>query len=123
MKIESSDLVKEYYKAVREKYPDLTLQQLEEVVRAPWQYLREEMESGRLENVRFKYLGIFRVYKGRAKAMYKLLPSRLERNLITQSKHDRAKAAIAAYMERNGISVEEALAFPVREATMEGGAQ
>jgi len=118
MEIGSKELTAEYYRRIRDRYPDLTLRQLEEVVGAPWQYLRREMESGRLESVRFKYLGQFRVYGGRARAMYGLLGPRLERGLITRDKHDRVKAALVAYMERMGMAPEA-----VAEAGSETGGE
>jgi len=98
MKIESMDLVREFYRSVRERYPDLTLAQCKEAVHAPWAFLKGEMESGRLTSVRFRFLGLFHVYEGRARHMLAELGPRLEKKLITKGKHDRTKAALERFL-------------------------
>jgi len=106
MKMESMDLVREFYRSVRERYPDLTLAQCKEAVLAPWAFMKGEMESGGLSAVRFRYLGVFRVYEGRARHMLAELGPRLDKGLVPRAKHDRARAALEWFLENGELRME-----------------
>lgn len=69
MKVENQQLIEEYYNRIKDKYPDLTLADVKAMCIGPFSYVRKEMESGNLHNVRLKYFGTFLVYPNRARIM------------------------------------------------------
>jgi len=56
-------LVQEFYEEIREEHPFLSLQDLKLIINTPWQMLKDSMNSDTYIDVRFKYLGIFKVIK------------------------------------------------------------
>lgn len=69
MKLENPELMSEYFESIKEKYPDLTLEQVKEICPAPFEFLRKEIESGELPVIRLKYFGTFLVYEKRARSI------------------------------------------------------
>ena len=98
-KIENQDLIKEYYEFIKDKYPDLTFEQLKEVVSSPFEMLKEEMASGELKTIRLKYLGTFLVYPKRVKAYLEHLKSKFKLNKVDRNEFFQAKSMIETFLE------------------------
>lgn len=64
MIVETDKLIKDYFNTIKEKYPDLTLEELTIIVKAPFSFMRKCMKQVNLPTIRFQYLGIFTVYNG-----------------------------------------------------------
>lgn len=99
MKVESDVLIKEFKETIKEEFPEVSTETLKEIVFGPWRFLRDEMESGDLPEVRFKYFGKFVVYKGRAKFMLYKNKERLKKGLITQDQFSRYQEMIKNYLD------------------------
>ena len=54
MKLESQELVEEFYEKNKEKFPELSFEQVKEICYAPFIMTRKEMESGSLATIRLK---------------------------------------------------------------------
>lgn len=85
MKLDNQQLISEFHESIKESYPDLSYEQLKEVVFGPWRYLRDEMESGTFEPVRFRYFGVFQVYPNRAKNILKNLEDKYSKGIIDEN--------------------------------------
>ena len=78
MKIENQDLIEEFYEKVKDEFPSITIEDTKDICFTPWRFLKQQMESGDLPEVRFKYFGTFQVYKGRAENMLYNLKQRFK---------------------------------------------
>lgn len=62
---EAKTLFKMYAEFIRQVYPELTGEQIEDICKYQFTLVKREIEKGTLETIRIKYLGSFRVFKGR----------------------------------------------------------
>jgi len=63
--INPKDLIQEYHETyVKERYPDIKLNQTETICRYIFKFVKNKIKEGRLKNIRLKYLGIFIVFPG-----------------------------------------------------------
>ena len=97
MKLLNDDLINEFYKIIGSS--DITLEQAKDICYGPWRFLKEEMESGELSEVRFKYFGTFQVYPGRAKNMLVKLKERV--NSISTQEYLRIENIINNFLNKN----------------------
>lgn len=98
MKLQNSELIEEFYNQEKHKYPDMTLEQFKEVCFGPWRFLKHEMESGELPEVRLKYFGTFQVYQGRAKHMLENLKKRFKFHKIDPVQYHKLKDMLEKYL-------------------------
>lgn len=101
MKLSNEELMKDFHKVMQDKYPDITLEQTKEICNGPWKFLKAEMESGNLNEVRMKYFGVFRVYPGRAKEMLFKLKDRFKYHKVAKDEYFRIKTMLEKFIERN----------------------
>lgn len=99
MKLESQELIEEFYEKNKDKYPDLTFAQVKECAYMPYQYTREEITSGRLPVVRLKYLGTFLVYPKRAIKMLEGAKKAFEELKLEAKKYFEVKSMIENFLE------------------------
>lgn len=100
MKLENKELQEEYYKEITDKYPGLTLEECKEICTAPWRFLKQEVESGELPEVRFKYFGTFQVYQGRAELMLYNLKQRFKLHKIDVKQYYKLKDMLEKHLKR-----------------------
>lgn len=84
MKLDNQQLMEEFYNSIKEDFPGVDYEQLKEVCFGPWRFLKQEMESGLLPTIRFKYFGTFQVYPGRAKNILYNLKKKFEEGRISE---------------------------------------
>lgn len=94
------DLMSEFFKEIKEEYPDLSFDQLKDILFGPWRFLREQIESGFFPEVRFEYFGVFKVYPGRVKYLLENLKERKDKGLITQEFYDKYEELLNNYIKR-----------------------
>lgn len=99
MEFSNPELFEAFYIKNRDKYPDLTLEQFKEVISTPWLYLKQQMESGELPEIRLKFFGKFRVYPKKAQGELNKLDEKLEKKLITPEQHAKFKLMIEEYLK------------------------
>lgn len=100
MILKNDELLHEFYLKEGHNYPELNLEQFKEAVFTPWMFLKNEMENGELETVRFKYFGTFQVYEGRAKRMLENLKQRHKFNRIEVKQYFHLKNMIEKYLKK-----------------------
>lgn len=100
MKLSNQDLIEEFYEGVKEDYPTLTFDQVRDVAFGPWRFLKTEMETGELPEVRLKYFGVFTVFKGRAVKLLGDLPRKVAIGTITKEKKKQLETMIIKYLNR-----------------------
>lgn len=100
MKLDNAELIKEFTEEQKEKFPDVDAEQFKEICFGPWRYLSNEMESGELNEIRFKYFGTFKVYIGRAKQMLTFTKRRFEKGLLTLKEYQHFTEMINKFLKR-----------------------
>lgn len=99
MKLTHEELFEEFYQQERNKYPGLPKDQFKIICTSPWEFLKQEIKSGALNTIRFKYFGVFQVYPGRAKAQLKKLDRLLEEGQMTEKRHKEVKVMLNRYLK------------------------
>ena len=97
-KLTNDNLLKEFFKKMQDKYPEITIEQAKDICHGPWRFLKREMESGELSEVRFKYFGTFQVYKGRAKNLLSKLDSQFQNKIIPEKEYLRIKPMLEKFL-------------------------
>lgn len=98
MKIDTQDLMKEFYELNKDKYPDMTFEQMRDICYTQFRYVKEEMASGELNNIRLKYLGIFVVFEGTAKGILKKYKARFDDLTLDAKTYFAKKTMIDKYL-------------------------
>lgn len=101
MKIEIEDLYKEFYDKEKDNYPDLDFKSMRDLIKTPWIFLKRSMEDGFLCSVRFKYFGVFNVYKGRVKFMRKRTEENFKKGYITEEKYKEYTKILDRYLNKD----------------------
>lgn len=99
-KLTNAHLTEEFYERIKEQYPDLSLEQVKEIVYSPWRYQVELMKDGKYTPMMHKYFGKFLVYRGRAEHFIRSNKKRLEAGLIKQETFDRHEERIDTYLKK-----------------------
>ena len=97
-----NDLITEFIILLKKDNPELAIlkdKEIMEAILSPWNFLKQEISSAKLEEIRFKYFGTFKVYKGRAKNMLFHLNNRLKFNKISKEKYNYYTNMIKKYLE------------------------
>lgn len=98
MKRNNEELIIEFHKKMSADFPDITIEQAKEICSGPWKFLKEEMEKGTTEEIRFKYFGTFQVYPGRAKNLLSKLKDRFRFNKINKDDYFRIKEMLEKFI-------------------------
>jgi hypothetical protein len=98
MKLLSENLVIEFHNNMKLKFPGITQEQAKDICYGPWKFLKQEMESGELSEVRFKYFGTFQVYPGRAKNLLVNLKERFRFNKVGKEEFFRIKTMLEKFI-------------------------
>ncbi len=98
MKLESQELVEEFYEKNKEKFPGLSFEQVKEICYAPFIMTRKEMESGSLATIRLKYFGTFLVYPKRVAAALRVMEKNFKELKMPAKMYFQKKAMIEEYL-------------------------
>jgi hypothetical protein len=96
----SEDLVREFYELNKDKFPEVTsFEKAKNICYGQFRFLKEEMENGELCEIRFKYLGSFKVYQGRAEALLRNIEERVALKKISRADYLRVKAMLIKFLK------------------------
>lgn len=98
MKLESDKLVIEFHTKMSSRFPGISVDQAKDICYGPWRFLKQEMESGELSEVRFKYFGTFQVYPGRAINLLNNLKERFRFNKVSKDEFFRIKNMLEKFI-------------------------
>lgn len=107
MRIEVNQLIAEYFEKIKDEHPELSYDNIKEIVVAPWFYVKYHIESGELVKIRLKYFGFFYVNAGRAKRMLEEAKYRFSKQYITPKQYFRIKTSIENYLKRGADNEED----------------
>ena len=101
MKKSSRELISEFYKLIKEDYPHLTERQVKDVCFAPWEFLKETMQDGELNDMRFKFFGNFAVKEGRAISRLRDLKKRFLNKEVEAVLYFKYKKQLEDYIKKH----------------------
>ncbi len=101
MKIDSNILIKQYYEEVSHKYPELSFEEFKEICKRPFEFTKEQMQSGELPVIRLKYFGTFLVYPKRASFLLKRIMERKRYNKIGIKEFNQKKEMLEKFLEQH----------------------
>lgn len=100
MKLLHPDLVHEYYEYVKQTYPHLTLEQINQICSAPFIEARKGIESGEFPTTRLKFFGTFVVYPKRAEYYLKVYEKMFKEHRITPVNYFKKKEQFEKFLKR-----------------------
>ena len=99
-KLSNQELTKEFHNMIKDVYPDLSLQDIRDIVYNPWRDARKAMESGDLPEIQFKYFGKFSVRMRKAEINLKGLKGVFDKGLIDHSVYFKKKKMLENYLTK-----------------------
>ena len=99
MKIDSNILIRQYWDEVKDNYPDMDFEEFKAVCKRPFEYTKEQMESGELPTIRLKYFGTFLVYPKRARSALATVINMNKYKKIAKSEFERISTMLNKYLE------------------------
>jgi hypothetical protein len=100
MRLQHADLVEEYYESIKDKYPNLTLKQCNEIVSASFIEARKGIESGEFPTIRLKYFGTFVAYPKRVASILKGYEVMFKEHRITPFNFFKKKEMLEKYLNK-----------------------
>lgn len=107
MKLESRDLLDEFYNLKKQEYPDITQEQMKEVCTSYWEYFKEGVENLDFTSIRFMHLGLFIVYEKRAISLLKHVEEKFSKGKVTQQRYDHIKKRLEDIIKTHGLMKED----------------
>lgn len=101
MKLLHKDLVSAYHTFLIEEYPDLTIEQVNEIVSAPFEHLKEGMKSGDFSVVRFQFFGTFLAYPKRVSSLFAKLTEAFKRAEVAPEVYFKKKEQLEKYLQKH----------------------
>ena len=98
MKLENQELLKEFYDRNKDKYPDLSFEQMKECCTSQYVYAKKEIESGDLPVIRLKYFGTFMVYPKRADSILRRMNEQFKLLKINAKFYFEKKAMLEKFL-------------------------
>jgi hypothetical protein len=107
MKIETQTLMKEFYELHKHEYPDRTFEEMRSICYGQFAYVKDEMQSGRLKNIRLKYLALFVVYEGSALGTLRGLKKLFAEHKLEPNYYFTKKAMLEKFLYKKETEVRE----------------
>lgn len=98
MKLENQELLKEFYEMNKNKYPEMTFEQVRDCCQTQYVYLRKNIESGELPVIRLKFFGTFLVYPKRARGILNRMNEQFKELKIDTKFYFEKKAMIEKFL-------------------------
>ena len=97
MRYTSQKLIEEYFKEVKEKNPEITLEELKKIVSSPFEMVKEDMQDLGLSTCRLQYLGTFFVSPYYVPYAEKRLDESFKNSLISEKYYQKVKQRILKF--------------------------
>ena len=101
MKVTHNELISEFFKEIKEEYPDLTYKECEEICSFPFKETRKHIESEELPVIRLKYFGTFVPYPKRVKGILKQYENLFKLKKIDQSKYFKKREMLTKHLKKH----------------------
>lgn len=100
MELSSDKLFKEFYNKIKDDYPELTKEQVKDIIQSPFKFFKSKAEEGELITMRFKKIGLIKPLGEKIfTRSYSKLDSQLEKERITPAQHKDFKQVYEKYFK------------------------
>lgn len=100
MTIEPKELIRQYYESIKDTYPNIDFKNMDIIIRSPFNLLRTVIKSQLLPEVRFKYLGTFKVKVKKANLSLDKAYKMFQEGKILEEDWLRVKDALVTLIDR-----------------------
>jgi hypothetical protein len=100
MKLLHSELIQEYYNSIKEHYPDMSLQECNDICSSPFIQTKKAIESGEFPTIRLKFFGTFVATPKKLKGMLKTYEKMFKEHRITPVKYFKKKEMLEKSLSR-----------------------
>lgn len=99
--ISSVDLITNFQEEFKDKYPDVSLEEMKLICTAPFEMMKEVMESGSLEDIRLQYLFVAKVSAPRVIRHLKDIYSKKSANNISERGFEKYNNLLLSHISSN----------------------
>lgn len=100
-RLTSQELVQEFYEKNKDKFPDLTYEQVRDCATTQFLYLKENMKSGNLLTIRLKYFGTFVVYPKKAASILDRITKQFKELRLDAKTYFEKKQMLENFLKKN----------------------
>ena len=100
MRKDNQQMIDEYYNSIKDKFPGLTREECAKCCMTPFEYAKQEMESGDLPTIRFKYFGTLVVYHKRAIGLFEELKKQFHELKVDSKVYFSKKVMFEKFIEK-----------------------
>ncbi len=101
MELTNPELIEAFYHLNKDRFPNMTKDQMQEAVHAPWIALSKVMAEGNLTSFRIKYFGVFSVTPSKVRSEDKKVDDHMKRGIISEERYKRLKTMFKKYFDEN----------------------
>lgn len=91
--------IKEYYEEVKHKYPDVDFERFEAICKAPMNFIKQCIRSGKLPKILVKHLGKFRVFPSKIKDQLKSEERFFQKGITDEAYYNEKKEFYTNYLK------------------------
>lgn len=99
MRLENNILFNEFFEKMKDHFPEVSYNQMRDVVYGPWRFIKEVMESGSLATIRIKYFGTFTVYPRKAESELKKIEAMRKKGDVSEKEYLKLTTMIKKYLD------------------------
>jgi len=100
MRILHPDLAREYYNSIKGMYPEMSYEQCNEIISAPFKEARQGIESGKFPAIRLQFFGTFFTTTNIVGAMLKVYTKRFKELKIDPKTYFKKKEMLEEYLKK-----------------------
>ena len=100
MRVLHPELVAEFYNKIRQEYPDMTLEQCNDIVSAPFRQMKAGIMTPEFPTIRLKFFGTFVVYPERVKAILKNYTKMFKEHRMRPVRYFKKKEQLENFLKR-----------------------
>jgi hypothetical protein len=91
--------IKEYWNEVKHKYPDMTFDDFRKICKSPFEYFKRCIANGEFPRILVKYMGKFKIFKGKVKNLMTDNQLKFERGYRDEIDYEKFKIQLAEHLK------------------------
>lgn len=111
--LEHREAIAKYYETIREKYPNLSLEQVEAICRTPAEFIKKIIREGGLQDIYIKYVGKLKPSKDRLIKYRNTLVKFRQLGYITEEHYNRQIKRVDIKLHQIKIKDDKEINFNV----------
>lgn len=96
----NNESISKFYNSIMDEFPDVSRQDVREILRCYFDFIKEHIESGKFPTIRMTYLGAFIVYPKKVRYVLEKLERDYGKGLISESTYLRKRGEYVDFLDR-----------------------